>query len=690
MQVIERLANPVMSIQPEAAASRITLHTLHRFLDAQTVRVEYPADGRRAVVKEPLADAENVAEVLAREYDFMATLDHARLLKPIGFDDSRGAAHYEDAQCTLGQLLRQSGPMPVDLVVNVLHWTASALDYLHERNLGHCGLSLDALFADVRGQVKFAPFTGFVFRREPPHPALGLLYQAPEVLTTGLGAPTPTSDLYSLGFVALQLLSGPQFESLFGLTQQGDGANWLGWHADPQRALDRWEDAVPHVPGALKQIVDGLIVKNPAQRRFKTARQLLAELENFQMETGRRLPTFKGGGGVAKKRKKIQTGTRKVEPQPLSLTHVEDNVVRRFSPNRSVMFGRQSDCEIVLKTSGGSSKHAYLVHMPDGWWILDLRSRTGVQLNGNPVHRARLKAGDSLTVGGEKFAVSIGTDASPQRFGEFELLEALHRGGRLGDLYKAKWTADGKQRTVALRIFSNEFRADEAQIKRFLRGIPKAAEFKHPHILRLYRGGIPSQQGHGRLWLAMEYMAGGSLRDQLAKQSPMPISSAVQMGVDIATALGQAEKLGVVHRNIHPSAILFDENGRAKLGDFTMLRGVIPDAADDITRTGAAIGEFAYQPPEQIAGKPVDGRADLYSLAACIYQAVCGKPPFDPNAALPQIFSEVTNTAPVSPRKLNPAVPAALEKFLTKALAKTAIDRYQTAEEFRTALAACG
>lgn len=679
--------NVAMQNPVESPQSRITLHTLQRFLDAQTVRVEYPADHRRMIIKEPLADAENVGEVLAREYDFMSANSHERILKPIAYDDASGAAAYEDAQCTLGQLLRQTGPLPVDLVVNVLHWTASALTYLHERNQGHGGLSLDALVADVRGQVKIAPFTGFTFRKEPPYPALSLRYQAPEVLTTGYGSPNATSDLYSLGFVALELLAGPQFESLFGMKENGEAANWLGWHADLNRSLERWEDAIPHVPGALKQIIDGLIIKNPSQRKFKAARQLVVELQNFQMETGRRLPVFKEGA-EKKRRKVVKRQQKKIEPQPLSLTYVEDNVVRRFSPNRSVMFGRQSDCEIVLKTSAGSAKHAYLVHLPDGWWILDLRSRTGVQVNGQPVHRARLKAGDQLTVGGEKFAVGIGADSAPQRFGEFELVSAIHRGGRLGDLYKAKWTADGKERTVALRVFSNEFRADEAQIKRFLRGIPKAAELKHPHILRMFRGGIPSQVGHGRLWLAMEYMAGGSLRDRLAKGQALAPVEAAQMGSDIAAALVEAEKHGVVHRNIHPSAILFDENGRAKLGDFTLLRGVVQDTLDEITRTGAAVGEFAYQSPEQISGRNIDGRADLYSLAVCIYQAVCGKAPFDPAGSLPQIVNEVTNAVPTSPRKLNPAIPAKLEQFLMKALSKKAADRYQTAEEFRLALVA--
>jgi serine/threonine protein kinase len=680
--------NTAMTNHAETAPSRITLHTLQRFLDAQTVRVEYPSDHRRMVVKEPLADAQAVGDVLGREYDFMASIGHERFLAPAGFDDACGAASYEDAQCTLGQLLRQTGPMPVDLVVNVLHWTATALAHLHERNQGHGGLSLDALVADVRGQVKVGPFIGFTFRRDPPHPVFGLRYQAPEVLTTDFGAPNATSDLYALGFVALELLTGQQFESLFGMNENGDAPNWLGWHADLGRTLDRWEDVVPHVPGALKQIIDGLIVKNPVQRRFKSARQLLAELQNFQMETGRRLPPFRGTNG-AKKRRKPGKRNRKVEPQPMSLTHVEDNVVRRFSPNRSVMFGRQSDCEIVLRTSAGSAKHAYMVHLPDGWWILDLRSRTGVQVNGQPVHRARLKAGDQLTVGGEKFAVSIGANAAPQRFGEFELLAAIHRGGRLGDLYKAKWKADGKEKLVALRVFSNEFRADEAQIRRFLRGIPKAAELKHPHVLRLYRGGIPSQPGHGRLWLAMEYMAGGSLRDRTANGRAMPVADAIRMAADVASALGEAERRGVVHRNIHPSAILFDEQGRAKLGDFTLLRGVVQDTLDEITRTGAAIGEFAYQSPEQVAGRDVDVRADLYSLAVCLYQAVCGKAPFDPDAPLPQIVNEVTNAAPTAPRKLNPSVPSSLEKFLLKALSKKAAERYQTAEEFRVALAGC-
>jgi serine/threonine-protein kinase len=147
-----------------------------------------------------------------------------------------------------------------------------------------------------------------------------------------------------------------------------------------------------------------------------------------------------------------------------------------------------------------------------------------------------------------------------------------------------------------LRIYPTTFQFDEQGIRRFMRGIPDAGKIRHPNIVRLYRGGF-QKKGNGHLWfLAMEYLPGGSLRDRLQHGARLSVPVTIRYAADIAHAVEAATARCLVHRNINPSCILFDAVGTAKLGDFSLMRGGVLQAIQEITVADGPPGEQCIRP----------------------------------------------------------------------------------------------
>jgi serine/threonine-protein kinase len=195
------------------------------------------------------------------------------------------------------------------------------------------------------------------------------------------------------------------------------------------------------------------------------------------------------------------------------------------------------------------------------------------------------------------------------------------------------------------------------------------------------------QQEH--VWfLAMEYMAGGSLRDRLRKQNgPLEPAAVLRFARDITLALIVAGEQGLLHRNINPSCILFDAAGTAKLGDFSLMRGEVLETMQQITQIDTAVGDYVYQAPEQLGGEAdLKPACDIYGLAATMYEALTGRPPFAPRSDLTQMLQTIATQPVESPRRWNPGIPPALEQLLLRALAKDPAARFGNAAEFQAAL----
>ncbi len=251
------------------------------------------------------------------------------------------------------------------------------------------------------------------------------------------------------------------------------------------------------------------------------------------------------------------------------------------------------------------------------------------------------------------------------RFGRFELFESLGLGG-FGTVWKARDTV--LKRWVALKIPKNgQFCREEATT--LLAKARAAARLKHPAIVQIYDAGIE----RGTAYIASEYVAGRSLRDELAG-GPLSCRRAASIALRVADALDHAHEMGLVHRDLKPGNVLLDHCGNPYVADFGLAK--VEDLHAAVT--GVMVGTVGYRPPEQASGHgQVDRRADIYSLGVVLFEMVTGRRPFE--GSLESVRSEIERTEPPRPRRWNGAVSRDLECICLKCLEKDPARRYPTA-----------
>jgi serine/threonine protein kinase len=266
------------------------------------------------------------------------------------------------------------------------------------------------------------------------------------------------------------------------------------------------------------------------------------------------------------------------------------------------------------------------------------------------------------------FTVAVG-----QRFGEYELLTEIARGG-MGVVYRARQTA--LDRIVALKMILAGRLADAEDVSRFRTEAEAAARLQHPNIVAVHDVG----DCDGQHYFTMEYIEGTSLDRRLA-QGPLPGKSAARYVRILARAVAYAHKQGILHRDLKPSNILIDVEDEPHITDFGLAKRLGPANAGH-TRTGAVLGTPSYMSPEQAQGKSNDlGPAcDVYSLGAILYELVTGRPPFRAATPLDTVM-QVIDHQPVPPRLLNPNIDHDLETICLKCLEKGPELRYASADE---------
>ncbi len=236
------------------------------------------------------------------------------------------------------------------------------------------------------------------------------------------------------------------------------------------------------------------------------------------------------------------------------------------------------------------------------------------------------------------------------------------------------------QRRVAVKVLKPELTVVLGG-ERFLNEITVTANLQHPHILQLYDSG----EADSFLYYVMPYVEGESLRDRLHREGQLAIEDALEITRSLASALDYAHRRGVIHRDIKPENILL-QDGVALMADFGIALAVKAAGGERLTQTGLSLGTPAYMSPEQVAGeRQLDARSDVYSLACVTYEMLAGDPPFVASSAQAVMAKHVTDPAPPI-TTTRPSVSPAIAYALTKALHKTAADRYETAGAFVTAL----
>jgi serine/threonine protein kinase/tetratricopeptide (TPR) repeat protein len=257
----------------------------------------------------------------------------------------------------------------------------------------------------------------------------------------------------------------------------------------------------------------------------------------------------------------------------------------------------------------------------------------------------------------------------------------LGRGG-MATVYLAQ--EHKHDRLVAIKVLHPEMSASVGA-DRFLREIGIVARLSHPHIVPL----IDSGDADGLLYYVSPYVPGGSLRDRLVRERKLPVSDALRIAREVATALDYAHRNGFVHRDVKPENILFAD-GQAVLADFGVARACSASPEDIVTEAGMALGTPAYMSPEQASGDRDAGEpSDQYSLACVVYEMLAGEPPFTGANSRSTLAKQVTER-PRPIRTLRPEVPASVERALARALAKAPEDRYPSAAEFAAGLDAKG
>jgi eukaryotic-like serine/threonine-protein kinase len=266
---------------------------------------------------------------------------------------------------------------------------------------------------------------------------------------------------------------------------------------------------------------------------------------------------------------------------------------------------------------------------------------------------------------------SAGAQGLPRRFGDYELLEVLGRGG-MGVVYRARQISP--ERIVAVKMILRGEAASAADLARFRAEAEAVARLDHPHIVPVYEVG----EYGGHPYFTMKYVAGTTLARRLA-DGPLPARESAELLAPVCRAIHFAHQRGILHRDLKPSNILIDNDGRAHVTDFGLAKRL--EADPHLTISGAILGTPAYMAPEQAAGTrgKIGPASDVYSLGTMLYQMLTGHPPFQAASPVDTVLL-VLEQEPLPPRLLNPRADRELEMIALKCLQKPPELRYASAQ----------
>lgn len=266
---------------------------------------------------------------------------------------------------------------------------------------------------------------------------------------------------------------------------------------------------------------------------------------------------------------------------------------------------------------------------------------------------------------------------TPHKIGHYQILEVLGEGG-MGYVYKARHSFLNS--VFAIKVIKEEFVSHAEVLERFLQEARVGVSLDHPHIVKIF----DADEVEGIYYIRMEFFPGKNLAGLVKEKGPIEPVTLTRWGSELADALNYAHQQQIIHRDVKPSNVLVNPDGLVKLADFGLAKAWQKAGAPQLTRERQMLGTLQYISPEQLKdSKNVDPRADIFSLAASLYFALVGTPPFG-QEPLGKVMHNIVHADPAPIQR--PNIPKSLQAVLFKALAKSVNDRYSTMAEFRDAL----
>ena len=257
--------------------------------------------------------------------------------------------------------------------------------------------------------------------------------------------------------------------------------------------------------------------------------------------------------------------------------------------------------------------------------------------------------------------------------GRYRIEDRIGSGG-MSTVYRA--FDETLEREVAIKIMHSDISSDDAALERFRREARTVAQLSHPHVVMV----IDAGEDGGHPYIVFEHVRGETLKDRIRREGPLPIAESIAYAIEIGRALQAAHERGLVHRDVKPQNVLIDEEGRAKVTDFGIARGLEPSQSTQLTTAGKVIGTTDYVSPEQAMGHEVSGQSDIYSLGIVLYEMLVGEVPFSGDSHVSIAMQHVREGLPDVQRR-RPEVSAALAAVLERATAKDLETRYGTMAE---------
>jgi eukaryotic-like serine/threonine-protein kinase len=319
---------------------------------------------------------------------------------------------------------------------------------------------------------------------------------------------------------------------------------------------------------------------------------------------------------------------------------------------------------------------------------ITLQPGTGYFFFHHPVHRPIINLSSIKILADSKKAAFSGRDPMSmigKKVAHYEIISQLGKGG-MGEVFLASDTS--LNRKVAVKFLPESLERDETVHKRFMREARSAAALDHPYICSIHEVG----EAEGRSYIVMEYVEGQTLKDRLA-HGEVPLKDVVQWAVEIAEALAVAHEKGIIHRDLKPSNIMISQTGHAKVMDFGLAKQIygLPESRSQeetltgLTREGTTVGTIPYMSPEQVQGKTVDFRSDLFSFGIVLYEMLSGVNPFKKETSF-NTADAIRRETPPPLSKYREDVPQQLEDLIRKLLSKEPADRIRQARDMAEVL----